>query len=1230
MAPLTGCASEPEVGAVRASTGSGPALATCLTYAYDQQQQLHAFDLRLATVDPIGSRLPLHVGGLAIHPESRVIYVIGRAGGPLSANGVLYSVDATTGEAIRIGDTGHRAPTALAFRSDGTLWSWAQDGLIEIDPADARSTLMLASTRPMDGLAWSPDGRTLRGTRARALYEIEIARGVLTPMAGARLPAAAKAITARTDGFWLGASGAGGSLALFLFDPTTGATTPWAVPPGPTLLNAIAWPDACGLPSPGGRADLIQNIVLAPSSVCAGDSITVTVTAAHPHNPTLPVTVVIDEKVGDTQFVQAHGAPGPRLLSVAVSTSDHYIDDQTVSYQVVACPGRAPMPIVYVAPSVFHTGEVEFRVSNAAELGTALAYAWDFGDGEVATTTVPFISHPYSPVMLGPDALYTTLAASVTVSGAGVPPRTTPKTVSISNQYAFSKQAGWLAPPVTYDPAPEITVFGLVRLPMRIRNLEDEEVRFAHAKVEFRPCDADGVASDYFDGDHTVLVPAHDEVEDAFTLSVGDIPPGTCGVNVHLDGGAASGLPAYASAYFSVQNEALESEVTDPALLSALGEVASRGLVPDIRRVTDEDLHRLSAEGQIAEVLRVQSAIAPDHADPPGPLGDACVPPGAPGEVLPPMPGLVCRPSGHWDETGPAVVANARAGDIVVSAGCGAIGSLLRQVSPPQRFTHTGMVTRSFYEVTHSTSVEGRYADYAEGGGDPTEGFDEDVMRFGWPGIITQTVGDAYASSTFLDPEGRPYAIGAFNENPVRCVGDAGLNWPLVIKPPLAFDADVRPFLTPTAARFRNREFVTGHYRFFGYSDGSVAADDAFDGGPGREFATVCSSAIWAMFNGRGDYFIALEGSALEVADIVRGAQRDPTTMNGLYFYSAEERAIAARFLYASYYDQAYYRAGWFAVATTDIADDVANQVVNCFANDGCAPAFKDRTDWEDAPSAGRAVSPDDMLFWDAPSTGGLYGFHQGVVFRPSSYRARFAWTAESGTGSIRGVVLNPDRTPASNATVVLSGGAEMVADASGNFAFAMVPAGPQLLIASRLDPGADPADPIDDRFFEGRADAVVADGVETVAEIVLEAPLAARRLIQIDGAMHLVDDEADGPDVPRDVTVSGAVMVSPIVRQDRIRFSACVGEEVRLDVTYEVTLQADDRTVRVVGIAKLFEGTDCTTTDLEDTATIEHLVEPDGAPVRSSMRVENGSAWGGVTDNGTIDVFIANLPAPL
>ena len=59
---------------------------------------------------------------------------------------------------------------------------------------------------------------------------------------------------------------------------------------------------------------------------------------------------------------------------------------------------------------------------------------------------------------------------------------------------------------------------------------------------------------------------------------------------------------------------------------------------------------------------------------------------------------------------------NARKGDVVLSpTGDTLIGNLLREVDPPQMHAHSGIMTRNYDQITHSTASEDRLLDYPNG-----------------------------------------------------------------------------------------------------------------------------------------------------------------------------------------------------------------------------------------------------------------------------------------------------------------------------------------------------------------------------------------------------------------------------------------------------------------------------------------------------------------------------------
>lgn len=102
---------------------------------------------------------------------------------------------------------------------------------------------------------------------------------------------------------------------------------------------------------------------------------------------------------------------------------------------------------------------------------------------------------------------------------------------------------------------------------------------------------------------------------------------------------------------------------------------------------------------------------------------------------------------------------------------------------------------------------------------------------------------------------------------------------------------------------------------------------------------------------------------------------------------------------------------------TSDMPDDVANQVVNSFASDYCDTEAKDSDRWN-KPGVGHSVSPDNIInCWSAPQPNaadprevliGLYGYNKKVNIRPPKWEIRplTAWAVSPGPGRIFGQVL--------------------------------------------------------------------------------------------------------------------------------------------------------------------------------------------------------------------------------
>ena len=134
-------------------------------------------------------------------------------------------------------------------------------------------------------------------------------------------------------------------------------------------------------------------------------------------------------------------------------------------------------------------------------------------------------------------------------------------------------------------------------------------------------------------------------------------------------------------------------------------------------------------------------------------IGKDCDP-----KACPVDPRLVCAASDvvEWQWVSPSIH-NARRGDVIMTPGDGSglIATLVPQLEPRQFYDHMGIMVKNNDRVRHATMAHerlnrrdpGRYMT-GEFFGDPApvDGFRADILTYGWPGTITQSIDDAFFS----------------------------------------------------------------------------------------------------------------------------------------------------------------------------------------------------------------------------------------------------------------------------------------------------------------------------------------------------------------------------------------------------------------------------------------------------------------------------------------------------
>lgn len=632
----------------------------------------------------------------------------------------------------------------------------------------------------------------------------------------------------------------------------------------------------------------------------------------------------------------------------------------------------------------------------------------------------------------------------------------------------------------------------------------------------------------------------------------------------------------------------------------------------------------------------------------------------------PPTGDLFCKSSGKRGQVFvPARIMNGKKGDVVLLPGgpVGFIGPLLLALIPAQYFSHCGIMAGNFYKIRHATASEdwledqviGKNFDFDRG----SDGISPESLKYIWPGTVDQTIDEAFHGSYFLyesrdGKQKKPYKIEAFNNDPVFFMKhNRHIVFPQVLKPDPLLEgtsefAHVRPTLHKVAEKAKQ---IKGHYRFYCYSNGAISLKDdtahlAPDHGPAWWASgtrpMVCSSLVLAAVDDVTDAKIRLEGEGTFTTDkdlektppaAPLGATApdedalvDPMTRDGMYFYTEEERLLAAKTLFAKAYEKLMDKAKFFGRLLTDAPEDFANQICNTFAFDYSGREFddedaKDSEKWRD-PGDGRAISPDDMLtFWDPPTASkdsihGLYGYAQRMVFRDGLLEERDIgiWVIREKIGKLT-VTVSHQGNPIAGSDVKV-GGQVVVTNRSG-VAIVDLPEGAYTVEAGVLMNGL---------FFEGRATAQVTDRGNASVTVPLNDPPEFNRLVVIGGNIYIKDLET-GPfeddeilDEPFGIT---PVRLGPLNRMQSVPYVRKWGGEIRVEVRFDLTWNPD-LSVTVVSNVTLYEGVSDDTDDKDGTGGNIATVVKDASNVPSQVFVRNDDE--DEDDHVTLNILISNL----
>lgn len=1007
---------------------------------------------------------------------------------------------------------------------------------------------------------------------------------------------------------------------------------------------------------------LIATVTVSKSTVIVNESVSIRVRLLRSSET---VTVMINGTQGSEQHLQFAGPPGSHKIRInAVGRHQHCAESRTVVVNVVEGNNCVVFPLIQVSRNAANQQDssFEFLVSNFKELTNAdtarLQYNWDFGAaGKRASNAANGLVRLNFDEFLNPNAPNTIFHVAVIVTFPSGRMTSAAKTILVWNLYFIQKQRGMIKPPLRYQPSAAKNSDGVYIAKAIIQNLEKEPLHLDQQLIEYLVDDAEApkMFGPITSVDLTIQPTTSLEVD--CSLRASNIPANAYGYAVYFTGrGETSSTPTHVSCYFEHKSPKAAHVIRDPIMKRLIQDLRIDPINAGKLRLGHEDIIRYVEKlktgplTNLSQTLFEQRALStrkptlkPLEVKPLIPLnlnldellagygpneGDKCYPDEEPSED-----DLACQLQTEEEEVYvPARIINAFKGDTILSpGGMGPIGILLRALSPPQLYAHCGIMSKNYYEITNSTADQAWLMSHLAGsifgigGTEGTEGINPTAAKYVWPGVISQSIGEAFEGITQRrDPDGGMRTVNPFEYRGVPGHSDS-IAEPLVLKPNPILEAQL-PTIRDTLHRVADAaKKMRGHYRFYCFSDASISGDPSADAPTespdpkanraefwwaGKTRPTCCSSLIWAAAKSLSGPKIQLEGDFPITTDAdLEPEDRDPNvdgrtdqaTLDGLYRYEEDNRRRAADALYENVAAEAHATmdafaggaVGWLANLLTDAADDVGNQVCNTFASDfsGTDDFGNESKDWArwKQPGVGHAVSPDNILMWDAPKPWrngiqhGLYGYAEKMVYRPAYVERRRVsrWVRVKKTGWVDGIVMF-NGSPVANANVNI-GGSALICDANGRFPTMKYPVGSYQVGAGKLW--------ADGLYYQGTANiTVIANATEHIV-INLNPPPDAFRELVINGTVQIVDDDSGfpkfagkNPSPPYSWIVSG-LFFGEYFNQGNHRehdFVQGWADEVRVELHLKMDLLAAG-VIRVNWTGQLYEGDSADTNDLDD-----------------------------------------------
>lgn len=358
---------------------------------------------------------------------------------------------------------------------------------------------------------------------------------------------------------------------------------------------------------------------ISKTEICVGEPVVAKMSSLSSDRTDNRINYVIGGVPGNVTAL-TYDQPGDYQVLFAASDGKA-MDQQSITVHVRDCGKSFEYVTVQGVPLAFHndTFHVTAVVRSLGLVGDdnrsegfleakEVAYEWEFGDGTVETTTVPYVKHSYAE-RDERSTLNSTFTVTVKAHANGLAKPIGKTTVTLPNLYKANLNNGKIVPKVAPARA-AAQAGGGYTAKLEVNNLEAETLDLSSAIV--MPIACDGTDS----GEKTVdaasifskrrLPPGHSSLD--ITIPAGAITADTCRMRYEVTGKSAYGRPVVLVAVVFVRDPPVESvDTTTPehlakvqvveAAMRALGRVDPQGNLSGT--VSEAEIYELQLKGML-------------------------------------------------------------------------------------------------------------------------------------------------------------------------------------------------------------------------------------------------------------------------------------------------------------------------------------------------------------------------------------------------------------------------------------------------------------------------------------------------------------------------------------------------------------------------------------------------------------------------------------------------------